>query len=413
MNGDTGNQRNDFTQNIDTRKKVGVIWHTVFFSSTMIALLALSVLLITVVNQAFGLMAIEYRVDPRTISEKPIEEATQSELIEIIRSNLKSNRVRTLEKEKPLEERSDVDLITIIEEQILKPNTLATYALIPSVFNRAKVEAEIREKYPDAIISFKSWLNQKFLERGMSSRADLAGVRIALLGSLNLIAITIIFAFPVGVSAAIYLEEYARKDFWLNRIIQLNIDNLAGVPSIVYGILGLAIFVRALQPITSGAIFGLTTADNGRTLLSAGLTMGLLILPVIIINAQEAIRSVPSSLRQASYGLGGTKWQTIWSHVLPQALPGILTGTILAISRAIGETAPLIIVGASTFITTAPNGPFSHFSALPIQIYNWTSVPQAEFRNIAAAAIIVLLATLLTLNALAIILRNRFSKRLL
>jgi phosphate transport system permease protein len=216
----------------------------------------------------------------------------------------------------------------------------------------------------------------------------------------------------LGVGAAIYLEEYA-TDSWINRIIQTNINNLAGVPSIIYGMLGLAIFVRVLEPLSSGTLLGLTdpTTANGRTLFSAGLTLGLLILPMIIINSQEAIRAVSNALRQASYGLGATKWQTIWHHVLPNAMPGILTGTILAISRAIGETAPLVVVGASTFITVDPTGPFSKFTTLPIQIYQWTARPQDEFRNIAAAAILVLLVLLLSLNATAVIMRNRFSRR--
>jgi phosphate transport system permease protein len=177
----------------------------------------------------------------------------------------------------------------------------------------------------------------------------------------------------------------------------------------------LAVFVRALEPITSGSGFGVAdpTTANGRTITSAGLTLALLILPLIIINAQEAIRAVPGSLRQASLGLGATKWQTIWHHVLPNALPGILTGNILAISRAIGETAPLVVIGASTFITVDPEGPFSKFTTLPIQIYQWTARPQAEFRNIAAAAIVVLLILLLTLNASAVLLRNRYSRRLI
>jgi phosphate transport system permease protein len=237
-----------------------------------------------------------------------------------------------------------------------------------------------------------------------------AGVRTALFGSLWVILITILFAFPIGVGAAIYLEEYAEANR-INRLIQTNINNLAGVPSIIYGMLGLAIFVRTMQPLTSGAIFGVvdTATANGRTILSAGLTLGLLILPLIIINAQEAIRAVPSTLRQAGYGLGATKWQVIWHHVLPTAMPGIMTGTILAVSRAIGETAPLVVIGASTFIAVDPNGPFYKFSVLPIQIYQWTSRPQDEFRNLAAAAILVLLALLLTLNAFAVVLRNRFS----
>ena len=244
----------------------------------------------------------------------------------------------------------------------------------------------------------------------MSSEAELAGIKTALLGSLILILITILVAFPLGVGAAIYLEEYAGKKGWINRIIQTNIDNLAGVPSIVYGILGLAIFVRTLAPFTSGEIFGIED-QNGRTLLSAGLTMAILILPILIINAQEAIRAVPESLRMASYGMGATRWQTIRDHVLPEALPGILTGTILAVSRAIGETAPLIIVGAATYITTNPTGPFSYFTAMPIQIYNWTARPQDQFRNLAAAAILVLLIVLLSMNAIAIYFRNRSSRK--
>jgi len=185
------------------------------------------------------------------------------------------------------------------------------------------------------------------------------------------------------------------------------------VPSIIYGILGLAIFVRILEPFTSGAIFGLSdpTTANGRTLMSAGLTLALLVLPLIIINSQEAIRAVPGSLRNASYGIGATKWQTVWSHVLPNSMPGILTGTILAVSRALGETAPLVVIGASTVIFFDPENAFSKFTTLPIQIYQWTSRPQDEFQFLAAAAIIVLLAILLSLNAAAIYLRNRFSRR--
>ena len=241
----------------------------------------------------------------------------------------------------------------------------------------------------------------------------MAGARTAILGTLWVIAITIIFAFPTGVGAAIYLEEYADQEKRINRLIQTNINNLAGVPSIIYGMLGLAIFVRALEPITSGAVFGVAdeTTANGRTILSAGLTLGLLILPIIIISAQEAIRAVPRSLRQASYGLGATRWQTIWHHVLPSAFPGIMTGAILSMSRAIGETAPLVVIGASTFITVDPTSPFSKFTVLPIQIFQWTTRPQGAFRNIAGAAIIVLLIILLAMNATAVILRNRASKK--
>jgi phosphate transport system permease protein len=200
----------------------------------------------------------------------------------------------------------------------------------------------------------------------------------------------------------------------VSAVTQTNISNLAGVPSIIYGMLGLAIFVRTLEYLTSGALFGQSSdaTANGRTIISAAMTMALLILPIIIIAAQEAIRAVPTSLRQGSYGLGATKWQTVKNIVLPQAFPGILTGIILAVSRAAGETAPLLLVGASTFIVSDPSGPFSKFTVVPIQIYNWTSRPETEFKAIAAAAIIVLLVLILIFNATAVLLRNYFrSKR--
>ncbi len=397
--------------NLVKRYRVGKVWHAVFFLSTAIGLVALVTLLLSIVNQSFGLMAVEYKVDPATLANRPLEELSDTELIDILKSNVSKIRLRTLEKEKPLEQRLHDELLELVNAQVVGQRIVNTWNLYDSIFRRSEIEAEAAKDYPNARLEFRAWLNWQFLKNTMSSQAQFAGIRTALLGSLNLILYTILFALPIGIGAAIYLEEYARKDLWFNRVIQTNIDNLAGVPSIVYGILGLAIFVRALQPLTSGALFG-TPAENGRTILSAGLTMALLVLPIIIINAQEAIRAVPDTLRQASYGLGATKWQTIWSHVLPYALPGILTGTILAISRAIGETAPLILVGASTYITTDPSGPFSHFTALPIQIYNWTTRAQGEFRSIAAAAIIVLMTTLLMINASAILLRNRYSKKI-
>ena len=225
---------------------------------------------------------------------------------------------------------------------------------------------------------------------------DQAGIKIALLGTIWLMAFTALFSFPIGVGAAIYLEEYAPRH-WLTGVIQINITNLAGVPSIVYGILGLAVFVRALA--------------LDRSIFSAALTMSLLIMPIIIITSQESLRAVPLSLRQASYAMGATRWQTIWHVVLPQAIPGILTGTILALSRGIGETAPLLIVGALGFIAFSPGSPLDPFTALPVQIFNWTTRPQGEWQNTAAASIIVLLVALLAMNSVAIYLRNRFQKR--
>jgi len=247
----------------------------------------------------------------------------------------------------------------------------------------------------DVILTGIGHVDGSFLTSYASRFPERAGILAPLVGTFWILGLTAIIAFPVSVGSAIYLEEYAPKN-WVTRIIQLNIANLAGVPSIVYGILGLAVFVRWM---------GL-----GRSVMSGALTLSILILPVIILVSQEAIRAVPDSLRQAAYGMGATRWQVTSLQVLPMALPGILTGTILALSRAVGETAPLIMIGALTFIAFTPQGVMDEFTVLPIQIYNWVARPQEEFHQIAAAAIIVLLLLLLTMNASAIILRNRFGR---
>jgi phosphate transport system permease protein len=229
-----------------------------------------------------------------------------------------------------------------------------------------------------------------------SRRASNAGLLPALAGSLWLVGLAALLAMPVGVAAAIALEEYGGRGRWA-RLIEINIANLAGVPSIIYGLLGLGLFVRALR--------------LERTLLAGAATLALLMLPIVILTAREALRAVPFSLREASLALGATRWQTVWHHVLPAALPGLLTGLILAVSRAIGEAAPLIVIGALTYVPFVPDGPFSPFTALPIQIYAWTSRPGTGFRTNAAAAILVLLAVLLVTNSLAIWLRDRSSRR--
>jgi phosphate transport system permease protein len=238
-----------------------------------------------------------------------------------------------------------------------------------------------------------SW---RFLTSFPSRFPARAGIWAGLIGSLWIMVLTALFSFPLGIATAIWLEEYSQGSL-LKRIIQVNIANLAAVPSIVYGILGLAVFVR--------------WAGLGRSVLSGSLTLTLLILPVIIIASQEAIRAVPSSIRLAAYALGATRWQTVSRQVLPMAMPGILTGTILALSRAVGETAPLVVIGALAFVPFIPSGPLDEFTVLPIQIFNWVSRPQPAFHEIAAAAILVLLAVLLSFNLIAIVLRNKYSRR--
>ncbi len=248
----------------------------------------------------------------------------------------------------------------------------------------------------DVVLDAVGRMSWEFISGYPSRRAERAGILPALVGSLLLIALTAVLTLPAGVGAAIYLEEYGKRNR-LAGLIEINIANLAGVPSVIYGLLGLGLFVRAL---------GL-----GRSVLAGAATLALLVLPIVIMSAREALRTVPQSLREACYALGATRWQAIRRVVLPMALPGILTGAILSLSRAIGETAPLIVVGALTYVTFLPDSINSPFTALPIQIFNWVSRPQKEFLVNAAAGIVVLLATMLLLNIMAILLRNRLQKR--
>ena len=429
------------------RQRRGLVAKFALLGALMVAVAALVTLIVTILNSSFGLVAVENVRSPGDLAVSrgypegtTLGDLTKEDLVALLEAEISTNLGRRFEREQRffdnrlvfedpyvlndlcmtddpppacyLRARSHSQVEALVVERVVEPTIVGTWSFFSSVFNRDEVEAYAAEKYPYAELEFRSWLSWDFVVNPQSPEPAIAGIRTALLGSLWVVLITLVFSFPIGVGAAIYLEEYARENR-LNAILQTNINNLAGVPSIIYGMLGLAIFVRTLEAITSGSFLGTggEATANGRTIVSAGLTLGLLILPIIIINAQEAIRAVPGSLRQAGMALGSTRWQTVRSHVLPNALPGILTGTILAVARALGETAPLVVVGASTFITTDPSGPFSKFTVLPIQIYQWTSRPQDEFRNIAAAAILVLLVLLLTLNTAAVILRNKYSRR--
>ena len=239
-------------------------------------------------------------------------------------------------------------------------------------------------------------IDWSYLTRFPSRHPDKAGIKPAMLGSIYVVLVAGVVSFTLGVATALFLEEYATRSKFA-KIAKINIANLAGVPSIVYGILGLQIFVHSMH--------------LGNSVLAGGFTLALLVLPIVIVAASEAVRAVPPSLREGSYALGATRWQVIWRMVIPQAFPGILTGVILAVSRAIGETAPLIAMGALTFVPFTPDSPLSRFTVLPIQIFNWTSRPQEGFRETAAAGIIVLLVILLVMNAGAVILRNRFQNK--
>lgn len=638
-----------FRRGLERRHQRGNAWRIFYYFSIFVAILALVTLFLNVINDAFGSVAtvetvpeselvgegqtladlnsdelanllLEYQPGRLLVllrdnlSRVPNDEFTDSALSDVIPGGTYPDGIEpttTIQEIRDLEDAniiwaqlladnaSTTQLRSLVVAEIIDRQVLKSWKLIDAIFNFEAVQEEAATD-PDLqgaeLTRFFSWLDSEFLTTPMSSVPAQAGIRTAILGSMYMMVIVIIFVLPVGVGSAIYLEEYAQGNIfdvfalrvqqffntnpavrWLpgwvkgivfaltniNALIDTNVRNLAGVPSIIYGMLGLAIFVRGLflpfasglfvgfnvnEPtdqrvvniindevadaqlilseddafagvtsdsiiaaeraddlfntfkrlgtpsvanqgalsndrllrevitalnddgdvnaivaeveaivqretgdefstlefnmmladiddeeslaqldtllidatgIATGEVFALASAldrinsfnVNGRTLVSGALTLGLLILPIIIINSQEALRAVPFAIREGSYGLGATKWQTISRNVLPSAVPGILTGTILAVSRAIGETAPLIVVGASTFLLTDPEGPFSQFTVLPIQIFNWTARPQEQFRNIAAAAIIVLLVLVVAMNAVAIILRNRYSQR--
>jgi phosphate transport system permease protein len=400
---------------LEERRKKSGRWKIIFLACTIVSVFFLVALLTGIVNQAFGYVLIQTEEDPASLVPEGeiLTEQSAQVLSTILQEKLSRRLYRKLDAETPLAERSKTELLSIIDTEILKPHVVATWSLFESVvFKQAVLESALRD-YNGGSLQFRSWVSGSLLANSQSSDPLRSGIRGALLGSLLSIFFTILFALPLGVAAAVWLEEYA-KDNWLNRMIRTNIYNLAGVPSIIYGMLGLALFVRAMAPLTSGSIFGLQAEGSsldGRTVLSASLSLAILVLPIIIINAQEAMRAIPQGLRHSSLALGATRWQTVWHHVLPASADRILTGAVLAISRALGETAPLVVVGASTFLSMDPSGPFSKFTTLPIQIYQWSARPQQEFRNLAAGAIVVLLVLLLSLNASVIYMRAKYSNK--
>lgn len=438
----------EYLRLLDKRNRRGAWARAGFLGLLIMAVLALASLLFTIVDDSFGLVAVVNQEDPEAVVARMgydptttvLEEIPKDDLVSALQGAINNNVGRRLERDQrfyadrlvfetqakwdeicasaepptgctaPIRDQQNVYLLVL--ERVVQPDIIASHGFFPSLLDGKAFEEQIEtafvetpQRFPDYTFDqvdfrWRAWLNMSFLTTPSSQTPELAGIRTAILGSAWLVLFTVLLAVPIGVGAAIYLEEFAPRNR-VTDLIQTNINNLAGVPSIVYGMLGLAVFVRLFQPLT-----------QGRTVISAGLTLGLLTLPVVIISSQEAIRAVPGSLRQAGMALGATRWQTVRSQILPVAIPGILTGTILAVARAIGETAPLIIVGAASFITFDPTGPFSKFTALPIQIFQWTSLPQAEFRNLAAAASLALLIMLLVLNAAAVLLRNRYSRRM-
>ena len=443
--------------NLRVRKRLQALWYGIQLLSVALVVGTLLILLLTLVNQTFGSIAVEYQRDPETLTDGQeitslanedlawlVHEYAPGGLRVVIRDNLSSveNNVFTQTSlsealrgntlpahvmNLTINEATPEDWVSIVSlnlssnqlqslvwEKVVGRTIVESWVLWDAVFNFNTIQQQVAQEYPNAQLTrYHSWINSTFLNNPMSSEPIEAGIFTAIQGSLWVILLTAIFSLGLGIPAGIYLEELAPRNTGvigtINLVLEMNIRILAGVPSIIYGLLGLSIFVRLLSFLTSGQVFGVS-AENGRTILSASLTLALLILPIIIVNTREAIRTVPDRYRLASKALGASKVQTTRSVVIPSAIPGIMTGTILGISRAFGETAPLVVVGASTFILTSPEGPFSKFTVLPIQIFNWTSRPQHEFTHLAGAGGLVLIALIVTINLAAIVVRNRTAR---
>lgn len=393
---------------IALRRAPGMGWKALLLLAAVAVCLVFILLLFTTINRAFGLVAFENTREPTSLvpGAESVDDLTRAELLSLVEEYFSEGLLRRLESETPLTARSDAGLRRLVQDRIIDPRIVRSWSLFESFFQQNEIQ-EYAEDNPEQNLAFRSWLNLSFLTSHQSSRPEEAGIRAALLGTLWIVGLAVLVAFPVGVMTALYMEEYARRNLFTT-LVNLNIRNLAGIPPVIYGLLGLAIFVRRLQPVTSGAFLGIPDAQSaaGRTILSGGLTLALLILPLIVINTQEALRSIPSGYRQACLSVGAPKWRVVVQRLLPYSFDRLLTVVILAISRVIGETTPLIIVGAATFIVSDPAGIFSQFTTLPAQIFFWSTRPQLEFRNLVAAAIVVLLILSFGMNILLIRIRE-------
>ncbi len=365
--------------------------------SSLFSILILVVLLLQILNNNLGYVMYEYTIGEKDLFNTSLEKVNKKEIITLLQNKLRPALRRNLTKNIPLESQNIGTLQTYLRKYIMKEKITKSWSLYESLTKKDEIFAKANNSKNR--IKFYYWLNSTFIFSRQSSEAGRTGIRTAILGTLWIIAIAALSSIPFGIATAIYLEEYAKKNI-LTNIITANIYNLAGIPSIIYGLLGLALFVRILEPIT-----------QGRTLFSAGLTLGLMCLPMVIINSQEAIKAVPNTLRYSSYALGATKWQTIIHHILPYSLERIITGIILALSRVVGETAPLVVVGAATFISVDPSNIFASFTALPIQIYQWASRPQHIYYNTSSAAILVLLILIFAISVIPITIRNNLYKK--
>lgn len=393
---------------LKARKRVGRVFAWITFVPVILAILLIATLFFDVVTDAVSWQVVEPANSGETFAwtdgYRPFGTWARVVRLELAAQDLSEQEIEAFfadpEEVRKFSARNRVELMWSTRQGNFR--WVVTNSRDDRVADHGIFEAwgqldAIRDQLePNQQLYLNPWLDVSFFTKTASRTPIMAGIRPALVGTLWVIGLVILFSLPVGVGAALYLEEYA-PDNRITRFIEVNIRNLAGIPSIVYGILGLYVFVRLLS--------------FGPTVLAAATTLSLLILPVVVIAAREAVRAVPDSLRQASYGLGATRWQTVSRTVLPNALGGIMTGMILAVARAIGETAPLLLVGAAAFIAFLPSGPMDRYTVMPIQIYSWVSENDIEFAHVASAAIVVLLGVLLLLYAAANWVRRRYERK--
>ncbi len=405
------NQEGFVRQSGKRRRKAG-FWLVVFHTALLIAILSLVAVIASIIDGAFGYVALRYEINPESLALNHVnyKDLDKNGLIDLLflqakafaedpNTGISQRRLDALAFDLAIQDRTQQDLIDLLETELLNPAIEKSWTLWTSLFDQKQIDDWLATQELGLVIEFRSWLNLDFLAGSQSPNLYDNGIRNSIFGSLLVVLLTFLISFPLGIGAAVYLEEFSNPRNWFSRLVQINIYNLAGIPSIIYGLIGLAVFVRSMDGLT-----------HGRSILSASLTLSLLVLPMLIINSQEALRAVPKSTRDASFALGASVWQTVWHHVLPMAMDRIVTGTMIAVSRALGETAPLLVLGAASFLQDDLASVFSRFSALPIQIYQHISRPQAGYRNSAAAAIIVLLVLIFVLNASAILMRKRNKK---
>lgn len=391
---------------LEVRRRTGLFWTSVVTLVAAIAAVMIVWFVLGIVNDAAGYILVSYQRTPPENRASLDREAR----IALLQAEASAGVLRRIESEEPLQTRSAAELDRLLEQFVFQPEVVRTWTLFESVTRHDAILAAA-EEVPSGELRFHSWITPSFLVEPLDRRPLVTGIRTALLGSIWIVALSMVIAFPVGVATALFITEYA-QDGRFARFVRANVETMASVPSIIYGILGLALFVRTMGSVTSGAAIGLGDGSTaGRTILSAGLTLAVLVLPAIIINARDILEGVPTGYREACFAVGARRSTIVVRRILPSVSGQLVTVLFLAISRVIGETAPLLVVGAAAFITVDPSGIFSRFTSLPTQIFFWSARPQGASGNLAAAAMIVLMVLSIGLNVVFVFIKRTFESR--